>query len=81
MARGAQRVLGVDVALATTGVAGPSEQEGVPVGTVCLAVAVGDDVTTRTVRLPGDRERIRQFATITVLDVLRLQLLGRHAAR
>ncbi len=81
MARGAQRVLGVDVALATTGVAGPTEQEGVPVGTVCLAVAVGDDVTTRTVRLPGDRERIRQFATITVLDVLRLQLLGRHAAR
>jgi nicotinamide-nucleotide amidase len=79
MAQGAQRVLGVDVALATTGVAGPTEQEGVPVGTVCLAVAIGDDVTTRTVRLPGDRERIRQFATITVLDALRLQLLEQHA--
>ena len=38
MAEGACRVLGADVGLALTGVAGPTEQDDVPVGTVCLAV-------------------------------------------
>ena len=76
MAIGACRVLGADVAVSVTGVAGPDRQEGQPVGTVFLGVAIGDDVTSRYVRLPGDRERIRQFACISVLDLLRRQLLG-----
>ena len=54
----------------------PARQEAQPVGTVFLGVAIGDDVTSRYVRLPGDRERIRQFACISVLDLLRRQLLG-----
>ncbi len=41
MARGVRRVLGADVGIAVTGVAGPDEQEGRPVGTVCMAVVVG----------------------------------------
>ena len=77
MARGAQRVLGADAAIATSGVAGPSELEQVPVGTVCLAVAVGDEVVTTTVRLPGDRARVGQFATISAVDLLRRTLLAR----
>ena len=39
MAEGARRVLGADVALSLTGVAGPAEQDGQPVGTLCIAVA------------------------------------------
>ena len=39
MAEGAQRVLGADVGIAVTGVAGPTEQDGVAVGTVCFAIA------------------------------------------
>jgi nicotinamide-nucleotide amidase len=76
MAAGACRVLGSDVALAVTGVAGPDEQEGMPVGTVFLAIAEGDEAQSVMVRLPGDRARVRQFATISVLDLLRRSLLS-----
>lgn len=74
MAEGVRRLLGADVGLATTGVAGPEEAEGRPVGTVCMAVSLDGVTHTQTVRLPGDRERIRQFSTITVLDMLRRRL-------
>ena len=76
MAEGVRSLLEADIGLATTGVAGPSEQEGLPVGTVCLAVAMGSGGETHTLRLPGDRERIRQFSAISILDVLRRRLLG-----
>ena len=38
MAVGAQRVLGADVALSLTGVAGPAEQEGQRPGTLCIGL-------------------------------------------
>jgi nicotinamide-nucleotide amidase len=75
MAVGVRRAVGADVGLAVTGVAGPDEQEGQPVGTVHLALAVGEDVSSVRLQLPGDRLRIRQFATITLLDLLRRKLL------
>ena len=58
MAVGARRVIGADVGIAATGVAGPDEQEGRPPGTVCLAIAVGDPddggvVESIELRLPG----------------------------
>lgn len=77
MARSVRTKLSVDVGLATTGVAGPAELEGRPVGTVCLAVVFGDgpdDEVATTVRLPGDRERIRQFSAISLLDLVRRTL-------
>ena len=75
MAEGAQRVLGADVGIAVTGVAGPAEQDGVAVGTVCFAIAFpGRPTEAVTTRLPGDRERIRQFATISLLNLVRLRL-------
>lgn len=75
MAEGVRTRLGADIGIATTGVAGPDESEGLPVGTVCLAVAAADGAIASTVRLPGDRERIRQFSTITLLDLLRRVLI------
>ena len=75
MAEGAQRVLGADVGIAVTGVAGPAEQDGIAVGTVCFALALpGLPTEAVATRLPGDRERIRQFATISLLNLLRLRL-------
>lgn len=75
MAEAAQRVLGADVGIGITGVAGPAEQEGQPVGTVWYAIAVpGHETEAVSARLPFDRERIRQFSTITVLNLLRLRL-------
>jgi nicotinamide-nucleotide amidase len=75
MAAGARKLLGADVGLATTGVAGPDEQDGQPVGTVFLGLALGEHVEAREVRLPGDPDRVRQYAVISVLDVLRRRLL------
>jgi len=76
MASGARRVLHTDVALALTGVAGPTEQDGMPVGTLCAAVALPDGrVVARTFRLPGLRDQMRQMSVITALDLLRRELL------
>ncbi|MGD2141352.1 MAG: competence/damage-inducible protein A [Burkholderiales bacterium] len=75
MAEGARRVLKADVALATTGVAGPAEQENQPVGTVFLGLATGDMSEAQQVRLPGDRQRIRQYAVISAVDLLRRRLM------
>ncbi|HEX5614507.1 MAG TPA: competence/damage-inducible protein A [Acidimicrobiia bacterium] len=75
MAQGARRVLDADVGIAATGVAGPTEQDGVAVGTVCFGIAYPDGTTEAvTARLPGDRERIRQFSAISLLNLLRLRL-------
>lgn len=74
MADGVRRLLGADVGLATTGVAGPTDQEGHPPGTVWLGVAVGDAVDAVQVRLPGDRDRIRQMSVISLVDRLRRRL-------
>ncbi len=76
MAAGARRVLGADVAVALTGVAGPAEQDGMPVGTLCVAVHTPDLATSRTFRLPGQRDQMRQMSVITALDLLRRQLLA-----
>ena len=75
MADGVRRRLGADVGLATTGVAGPTEQEGHPPGTVWLGLAIGDEVDAVQVRLPGDRDRIRQMSVISLMDRLRRRLL------
>ena len=76
MAVGAQRVLGADVALGLTGVAGPAEQDGQPVGTLHVGLAIGDEVTTATLRMPGQREQMRQMSVISALDLLRRRLLA-----
>lgn len=75
MAEGVRSSMSADIGIASTGVAGPAESEGLPVGTVCLAVSTAEGSIATTVRLPGDRERIRQFSTITLLDLLRRLLL------
>ena len=74
MAAGVRRVLGADVGLALTGVAGPAEQDGMPVGTLCVGIDDGHSVATHTFRLPGQREQMRQMSVITALDYLRRHL-------
>ena len=75
MAAGARRALDADVGIATTGVAGPTELDGVPVGTVVLAVSgpLGD--ADRRLRLPGERDTVRRLATTSALNLLRLYLI------
>ncbi len=72
LATGVARACAADVGAATTGVAGPSPQDGHPVGEVYVAVARGSaPAAVRALRLDGDRDTIR---TRTVDAVLALVL-------
>ncbi|MEO5974938.1 MAG: competence/damage-inducible protein A [Ilumatobacteraceae bacterium] len=75
MAQGVRKVLCSDVGMALTGVAGPGEQDGMPVGTLCVGLALPDGTTlARTLQLPGARDQMRQLSVISALDVLRRYL-------
>lgn len=78
MAEGACRALGTGYGAGITGVAGPGGgSEAKPVGTVHVAVASpGGRVAHRRFRFPGDRERVRWFASQLALEMLRRLLLG-----
>ena len=75
MARGARSALDADVGLATTGVAGPTELDGTPVGTVVVAVSGPLGEVDRQVRLPGERGTVRRLATTVALNLVRLYLI------
>ena len=79
MAVQARRLLHADVGLAVTGVAGPAEQDGQPVGTVFIGLAIDEHVESTHLQLPGDRRRIREFTVISALNLLRQRLLARSA--
>jgi nicotinamide-nucleotide amidase len=72
MAEGARSRLGVDVAVSTSGIAGPGGgTELKPVGTVCFAVAInGRPTVTRTRRLPGDRASVRALSVTVSMHLL-----------
>jgi nicotinamide-nucleotide amidase len=76
MANGARDLLGVDVAVAITGSAGPEPLEEPP-GTFFVAVATPEKTMAREMRMVGDRERIRAFAVTSALQLTRLALIGR----
>ena len=73
MAVGVCEALNADIGLAVTGEAGPEPLEE-EVGRVWMATSVGGDIQSFSVKWPFDRERIRQFTTITILNGLRLRL-------
>jgi nicotinamide-nucleotide amidase len=77
MAEGACRVLAGDVSIAVTGVAGPDPQDGEEPGTVFMATSVDGEVQVTRAKFPFDRNRTRQFTTISVLNALRMRLLAR----
>ncbi len=76
MAVGARRIFAADLAVALTGVAGPDEHDGKPVGTVCVGLAFEGGDSVREFRAPGDREMVRRWAEQAGLDLLRRHLLG-----
>jgi nicotinamide-nucleotide amidase len=69
MAAGAARVLGADVGLATTGVAGPDPQDGHPPGLVHVAVRTPEGASVRSVRLEGGRDAVRQGSAHAVIEL------------
>ncbi|MCQ3804776.1 MAG: competence/damage-inducible protein A [bacterium] len=76
MAEGARRTLGVDVGIGITGSAGPDPADR-PVGAVYVGVSTPERTATRRLRLPGDRERVRTYATTAALHLARLGISGK----
>ncbi len=75
MALGVRVSLSVDgvpasVGISTTGVAGPDPQDGQPVGTVYVGIAVGERVSILSLRLEGSRETIRRAVVSESLEQL-----------
>jgi len=64
MAVGIRDLLKADFGVSTTGVAGPTEQEGKPVGLVYVGVAGPRGVRTVELKLDGERAEIRDQACI-----------------
>ncbi|GII20576.1 CinA family protein [Planosporangium mesophilum] len=76
LADGARRACGADWGLATTGVAGPEPQAGVPVGTIYLACRGPAGGEVRGMTLDGNRAEIRAGAVAAALDLLAETLAG-----
>ncbi|MCL2883254.1 MAG: CinA family protein, partial [Coriobacteriia bacterium] len=79
MAEGARRCLGVDLAVSTSGIAGPGGgSPDKPVGLVCFAVAGLGRHTASTRHFTGDRATIRHQACQYALELLQQALDGRN---
>ena len=77
MAEGARKVLGCDLALSFTGVAGPDPDErGNPVGLVFIGLATPEGTWVRQVNLTRGRQRIRHIAASHGFDLVRRYLTG-----
>ena len=79
MAQGARRVLDCDVALSSTGVAGPDrDEDGNEVGTMFVAIATQEGTHVRALHLGGRpmRERLRTQTASHAFDLARRYLFG-----
>ena len=76
MAAGVRALLGADVAVCTTGVAGPDPQEGKPAGLVYVGVADPRGVAAVEHRFSGDRAAVRGAAVEAALALVRDRLSG-----
>ena len=74
LAAGARRVLGADVGVATTGVAGPDPQGDHPVGTVFVAVETPEGSAVSAFRLEGSRADIRTESVRRALELVLAEL-------
>lgn len=70
MARGACRVFGADVAVATTGVAGPGPADGHPAGTVWIGYAGALGEGRRCFAFDGNRREVRRAAVCAAVEMV-----------
>jgi len=79
MAEGARLAFNSDVALALTGIAGPTGgSEDKPVGLVHCAVATADGLSERRFVFSGNREQVRRRAAFAGLSLVRSVILHGH---
>jgi nicotinamide-nucleotide amidase len=70
MAVGAANRLGAKVGLSATGVAGPDEQDGNPVGTVFIGIVTPNGSDVVPLQLTGTRQEIRTQAASAAVEAL-----------
>ena len=71
MAQGARQVIGADVAVAVTGLAGPDGDEfGTPVGTVFIGYADEQTAFARECHFEGDRAKVREQTICAALELV-----------
>lgn len=71
MACGIKELLGTDVGISVSGIAGPAGgSREKPVGTVAMGVDIPDKIITNIVYLKGERKRIKEMASKGVLEML-----------
>ncbi|MFC7243960.1 CinA family protein [Catellatospora aurea] len=76
LARGARERCAADWGLATTGVAGPGPQDGVPAGTVYVALAGPDGQSqVSELHVEGERQHVRDSAVAAALGLLRAAVI------
>ena len=76
MARGARERARSDIALAVTGIAGPSGgSDAKPVGLTYIALAAEKQTIVRRFQFPGERARVKRFTSTMALDLVRKHLL------
>ncbi len=77
MAQGGRKILGVDICLADTGIAGPGgAAAGKPVGLFFVGLAHGAKTLTRKYNFKGDREQNKKSAAEAALGWLKEYLLS-----
>ncbi|SEG06040.1 competence/damage-inducible protein cinA [Bryocella elongata] len=78
MAEGIRAISGSSIGVSITGLAGPAGGEGPdadkPIGLVFIGLSDGEDTQVKQVQIPGDRDRVRLWATQHALELLRRTL-------
>lgn len=80
MASGVKRLLGTDIALSITGVAGPGEEEHKPAGLTFIGLAAAESTTERY-QWRGDRWSNRHQSVVAALSMLNRTLVGAREGR
>ncbi len=75
MAKNGAFITGADACLSVTGVAGPDQVEGKPVGLVYIGCCYKNIVTVKEYHFNGERDKIREWAAVSALILLRECLL------
>lgn len=83
LASGIRKETGATLGVGITGIAGPGGGTAdKPIGLVHIGIADVQGATEKAFRFPGDRDRIRRFATQTALDMVRRHFpYSAHKAR
>jgi nicotinamide-nucleotide amidase len=76
MARGAARILAADLVVAVSGVGGPASQDGLPPGTVWIAVVAGERERAELHRFRGDPDRVCDATCDAAVALLLLLVRG-----